>query len=374
MKKLLSVVFFSALILMMFSFPACATAEYNFEELQNELSDDFSHILTNEIKDAFDSLGINELDFESVYNVSFKELLTYFTPEIKVKAIRVFSSFFELFSTVLILSAFSVLTRESGMNNTLMLFGSAIIILLTFSNIANTINSCLSVLKLSNGFVISYVPIFTLIVSFSGNPASALVYNSFVLGFTEIISAVINGGLVDFIGCFLCLAVAFSFNESLNTSKLINAVNKTANFVLSISASLFSGVLTVKNIMAVSLDGVSVKGIRFLLSSFIPIVGASISEAYSSVLGSINLIKSSVAVVGILGVVIINLPVIIEVLMYYVSFSALSYISEISSCNQVSDLFRAICSAVRLMLILLVFQMFILIISTGIILSASKGV
>lgn len=369
MKKLFYIVLLIVSVMPLFNCSAYAEPIYDFGEIKSELNEDISEILTDEIKEAFDFLGISELDFDSIYKVSFQELLTYFTPEIKDKATRVFSSFFELFSTVLILSFFAVLTQSSGMNNALILFGSTVITLMTIGSIADTINSCLSVLKLSGGFVAAYVPVFTLIVSFSGNPASALVYNSFVLGLTEVMTAVVNGGLVDFIGCFLCLAIAFAFNESLNTSKLINAVNKTATLVLSISGSLFSGILTVKNIMAASLDGVSVKGIRFLLSSFIPIIGASISEAYASVLGSINLIKSSVAVVGIIAVVIINLPVIVETLLYYLSFSALSYISGITGCNRVSDLFGAICSAVRLMLILVVFQMFILIISTGIILT-----
>lgn len=368
MKKLIYVIIIASLILPFFCFDIYAEP-YEFEEVKSELSDELSDILSEEVREAFDYLGVSDLSFESIYNVSFRNLLTYFTPEIKEKAKSVFSSFFELFSTVLILVFFGVLTQGSGLNNTLMLFGSAVITLMTAGDISDVLNSCLAVLKLSGGFVASYVPVFTLIVSFSGNPASALVYNSFVLGITEVISAVINGGLVDFIGCFICLSIAFSFNESLNTPRLINAVNKTVTIVLSISASLFSGILTVKNIMAVSLDGVSVKGIRFLISSFIPIIGASISEAYASVLGSINLIKSSVAVVGILAVVIINLPVVSETLLYYLSFSALSYISGITGCSRVSEMFSAVCSAIRLMLILVVFQMFILIISTGIILT-----
>ena len=368
MKKTVYVILLVSLLIPFFCFHISAEP-YKFDEVKSEMSDRLSDIITDEVSDALDYLGAGDFSFDSIYNVSFSSLLTYFTPEIKEKAKSVFSGFFELFSTVLILVFFNVLTQGSGLNDTLMLFGSAIITLLTVGDISDVLNSCLTVLKLSGGFVASYVPVFTLIVSFSGNPASALVYNSFVLGITEIMSAVINGGLVDFIGCFICLSVAFSFNESLNTPKLINSVNRTVTVILSISASLFSGILTVKNIMAVSLDGVSVKGIRFLISSFIPIIGASISEAYASVLGSINLIKSSVAVIGILAVVIINLPVIFETLLYYLSFSALSYISGITGCKRISEMFSAVCSAIRLMLILVVFQMFILIISTGIILT-----
>lgn len=369
MKKAVLILFLSVSAVFLLSFSVSANEYYDFSELKESVSEDIFESMTDDTRAAFNALGISDLSFDKLYKVSLKSLLTYFTPEIKDKLKNVFSSFFELFSTVLILSAFGVLTQGGGINNTLMLFGSAVIVLLTFGNISDVINSCLSVIKLSAGFMASYVPVFTLIISFSGNPASALVYNSFVLGLTEVMSVVIGGGLVDFIGCFLCLAISFSFNEILNTNKLINVANKITTIVLGISGSLFSGILTVKNIMAVSLDGLSVKGVRFLLSSFIPVIGSSISEAYSSVLGSINLIKGSVAAIGILAVVIINLPVIVEASMYYFSLSALSYIAEITGCNQISILFRAICCSVRIMLLIVIFQMFLLVISTGIMLT-----
>lgn len=369
MKKILSVMIAVFLACVLFSYTAEAENEYDFEGLKNELSDSLFSSVSDEVGDALEAIGITELNFDDVYNVSLSGILSYFTPQIKEKGKDVLKSFSVLLTLVLLLSVFNVILENNDLKSTLSVAGAAFVILFSFSGINGTINSCLSVLKVSSSFIVSYVPILTLIISFSGNPASALVYNSFVLGITEVLSAVVSFGLIDFIGMFFCLAVAFSMNESLNTSKIISAVNKTVSFVLGISGSLFSGVLTLKNIMAVSVDSVSVKGVRFLLSTFVPIVGSSISEAYSSVLGSINLIKGSVAVVGILCVVIINLPVIIEALMYYISFSALSYISETGGCKQVSDLFKAICCTVRILMILVVFEMFLLIISTGIMLT-----
>ena len=363
------ILFVSVSAVFFFSFSVSANDYYDFSELKESLYDEMFESMSDETRVAFEALGITDLNFENIYKVSVKSLLSYFTPEIKNKMSNVFGNFFELFSMVLILCAFGVLIQGGGISNALMLFGNSVIVLLTFGNISDVINSCLSAIKLSSGFMASYVPIFTLIISFSGNPASALIYNSFVLGLTEVMSMLIGNGMVDFIGCFLCLATTFSFNEILNTNKLINVANKITSLVLGISGSLFSGILTVKNIMAVSVDGLSVKGVRFLLSTFIPVIGSSISEAYSSIVGSISLIKGSVAAIGILAVIIINFPVIVEASMYYFSLSALSYIAEITGCNQISVLFKAICSAVRIILLIVVFQMFLLVISTGIMLA-----
>lgn len=347
--------------------------EYELQDFQKEVSDELFSTMSDDVSEALEAIGINDLDFKSVYNFSFSSVLSYFTPQLKEKGSRVLSVFFELLTCVMLLSVFGVILEDGKNKKLFSLFSSALIAVIILPSVQNVLSSGISVLKISNTFIVSYVPVLTLILSFSGNAASAMLFNSFLLGVCEIMSAFINNVVVQFIGCFICLSVTYSLDESLRVQRLISAVNKGVTLILTSAASLFSGILTVKNVMAVSLDSLSVRGVRFLLSSFIPIIGSSISEAYSSVLGSINLIKGSVSVIGIIAIVVINLPVIAETFMYYLSFSALAYISEISNCNQVSDVLRAIASVMRILIVLIVFEMFVLVISTGIILTIKNA-
>lgn len=347
--------------------------EYELENFPKEVSDELFSTMSDEVREALEAIGINDLDFKSVYNFSFGSVLSYFTPQLKEKGSRVLSGFFELLVCVMLLSVFGVILEDGKNKKLFSLFSSALIAVIILPSVQNVLSSGISVLKISNTFIVSYVPVLTLILSFSGNAASAMLFNSFLLGMCEVMSAVINNVVVQFMGCFICLSVTYSLDENLRVQRLISAVNKGVTLILTSAASLFSGILTVKNVMAVSLDSLSVRGVRFLLSSFIPIIGSSISEAYSSVLGSINLIKGSVSVIGIIAIAVINLPVIAETFMYYLSFSALAYISEISSCNQVSDVLRAIASVMRILIVLIVFEMFVLVISTGIILTIKNA-
>lgn len=372
MKRIIYIILLLPMFLSLMSFGVTAQ-EYSLDSIEEKVSDDLFSSMDEDIKDALGYFGVDKLDFEKIYSISFSDILSYFTPQIKDKAASVFKTFFQLLSAVMILCIFSVLLKESGLEKTVMLLGNILIIIISASGINSTLNACLSALKISSGFMISFVPILTLLISLSGNPASALAYNTAVLGFAEVLSAVISNGLVDFLGCFFCLAIAFSLNETVKVSKLINAVNKTVSLFLGFSGSIFAGVLSIKNIMAVSADSLSVKGIRFLISSFIPVIGSSISEAYSSLLGSINLIKGSVAVIGIIAVIIINLPVIAETFLYYISFSALSYISDICGCHEGSEILKAICCGMRILLLLVIFEMFLLVISTGIMLTFRGG-
>lgn len=368
MKKIF-IIAASVFLIFEFAIITLASDTLNVDEIEESINQSLFSAMDDELKNSFSGIGIDSIDYEKIYSVSFTDIVTFFTPQILQRFEGIFKSFLQLFVLVIIMSIASVLLKESSGESVLFFLGTVIAVLLSTESVSCSLNSCLSVLRISGGFMVSYIPILTLIISLSGNVNLAMTYNTFTLAVSEIISAVINSGLTDIVGCLFCLGISFSLCDDLSVSRLVNGVNKTVNFFLGLSGSIFAGLLSVKSIMAVSADGVAVKGIRFLISSLIPVVGSVISEAYSSLIGSINLIKGSVAVIGMLAVLIINLPVIAETLMYHISFSMLSYLSEVCSCNALSDFFKVVCCAVRILMIAVIFEMFILLISTGIMLS-----
>lgn len=369
MKKILIFLFVVSTAFCFLSVRATAENEYKFDSLKSEVSDGIFSALEDDVIDALSEIGLTDFDFSAVYNLSFGEILSYFTPEIKDKAVNVLKSFTSLFSAMLIYMFLGTLIYDESREKTIRLLMTALIAVLVLPILRDIITPAVSVLKISNSFIVSYIPVLTLILSFSGNGMSAVLFNTSVIGICEIMSFLINGVLVDMIGCFICIVTAFSLNDSLRATRLISAINRLFNLIITSAGALFSGVLSVKNVMAVSIDSLSVRGIRFILSSFVPVIGSSISEAYSSVLGSINLIKGSAVVIGILAIAVINVPVIAEVLLYYLSFSVLGYFSEISGPDNTADIFRMCAAVMKILMALIIFEMFILVISTGLILT-----
>lgn len=373
MKKIFAFLISTAVILCLVSPLVCAEYEYELSGFKSEISDSLFSSMENDVRDVLEEIGVTDLEFSKIYNLSFAEIFSYFTPEIKEKAKGVLKSFTELFILMLIFVVFSTLVKGDENEKTLSLIMTALVTVVVLPVLRNIITPAVSVMKISNSFMLSYIPVLALILTFSGNGMSAMLMNSAVVGICQIMSSLINGVLIDFIGCFISVVTAFSMNDNLRAGKLISSMNKIFTLIITSAGALFSGILTVKNVMAVSVDSLSVRGIRFLLSSFVPVIGSSISEAYSSILGSINLIKGSVVVIGILAVTIINVPVIAEVFFYYLSFSALTYFSEISCPDNTANIFRMCAAVTRIFLALIIFEMFILIISTGLVLTIKNG-
>ncbi len=345
----------------------------NIDSIESDIKGELRSVIDDEVLDILEDIGLQDLNFDNVYNISFENITSFFSVTLKNRVEVCSKVFFELLSVVMLTGIITALFKDDSDNSLISVLSVIVVTLLTVNTISDTLSSVVSVLEMSGKFMLSFVPIYTLIISLSGNAASALTYNTLVMGLAEFISSVITSGATDLIGAFFCLSVSFSLNSSMNVNRFIAAVNRIVSTVLGLSASLFTGFLGIKNILSMSVDSLSVKGIRFLIGSLIPIVGSSISEAYSSLLGSINLIKGSTAVIGILVIIIINVPVIFETLAYYISFSVLGYVSDSVYAHQTGDVLRCFSCGIRILLLLCVFEMFILIITTGILLSVKNG-
>lgn len=370
MKKVISFIM-CTLFMLPLSFNVLAT--YEDDDIGSIVEESFFSSLDGDLYSVLEDFDLASLDGENVFERGMQNIREYFSQTFKEKLSGAAGWFFIQLSLIMLLSVFSGAFDLSGTEDALSLLSAVIFTVGTVEKINSFINCTLSAIELNGRLMLSFIPVFTLLISLSGNPASALTYNSFVLFFSELISVLVDRYLVFFIGAYFALSISFSFNGSINIGRFVNAVNRGVNLILGFSASMFTGFLSLKNVLAYSTDALSVKGIRFMLSSLIPVIGPSLSDAYSSVLGSINLIKSSLAVVGILALTVINIPALTEGVIYYFLISILSGVCELFALGRASEFLRSFSSCIKILLLVCLFQLFILIISTGIMLTLKGG-
>lgn len=372
MKKLMRVLII-AVFIAVFMFTASAVNSDSFEDYENNISEELSDIIDAKTSEILEYIGFEDFSFDEIYNISFDKISSFFSVTLKDKITSVVKDFFEILCVVMLAGVVLTVYKSDSDDTFLTVISTLTVTLLVVISVNDSINAFVSALQASGKFMIGFVPIYTLLISFSGNTATALTYNTFAMFFAEVISTIISIGAVDLIGIYFSLGVSFSLNEGINVARFNSIVNKTVNILLGFISSVFTGFLSLKSILSVSVDRVSVRSVRYLIGSLIPIIGSSISEAYSSLLGSINLIKSSVAIVGILVITIINTPIILEMLFYFLALNMLGYISDSMLLGRTGDVFRVFSGGIRLLLLLCIFEMFIMIVTIGIVLSAKNG-
>lgn len=366
MKKVVLIIISA---IMLFAFSNKSKAVDNYQMFEESVSDELFSSIDSDVMEILKDMGISEGSLSDVSNFSLKNITRFFSDTLKEKIKKCLKDILLLLSVILVVGSVSSLFLGENNEGMVSMLSCIVTVLLMVNIIEDSLSAAMSVLRLSGKFMLSFVPVYTMIISFAGNTASALTYNSLVMAFSELLSSFISYFSADLLGVYFCLAISFSINERMNVNRFISAVNKSTSVVLGLISGLFTGFLSVKGILSASLDGVSVKGIKFLISSLIPVVGSAISDAYSSLIGSINLIKSSAAFIAILVILIINLPIILENLIYYISLSLLSNVSDMIGSKKLGETLRCFSCGVRILLLLCVFEMFILIISTGVMLT-----
>lgn len=368
MKK--HILFVTAVVLLAFC-AGCVAFAYSDNDFCSEFSsqtqDSLFSSIDGETKEILSQFGIE--DFSSAYNASFSNLAEYFSTNVKEKAAEAVKCFFSLFVMLLLMAIMKSVVADLDGSDAFELLTVTMASIVSIRFLYPVINSMITVLTLSGNFIKAYVPIFAGIIAVSGKPASALTYNTLVLAMAEILSAFCSDYAVHLIGVFIGISVGFSLSGSPSIDRITHLFNKAVSLIFGFSAGAFASVLTLKGSLSASVDSASVKSVRYLISCMIPVVGSSISEAYSSILGSIGLMKSSAALIGVVTVLVITIPALAQGLLYYAAMNILSMAGIALDCKKLSGFFNCLSCAVRFLLILAVFEIFLLVISTGLLIS-----
>ena len=367
MKKIITYILSASVIICLFAMTADA-AETD-EEYYSEL---LSSAIDRDTAEKLEEIGLKNFTSDEIFSVSFSKIGEYFSVGLREKAADAISVFFRMLCVLVLLISVRafISTDNPGGINIIAIIAVAILSVDVCNEILEVL---LSAMKTSGAFILSFIPIYTVIIALGGNVSSAVTYNTVTFSFAQVISFLVNNYAADLTGMFLSLSMAFSVNSTVNLNRFISSVNKAVSTVVGFFSGGFAAMLSVRGLLSATIDSAASKSIKFLISSLIPIVGSSISDAYSTVVGSINVIKSSVAVAGIIIVLVITVPPILEGALYCVGFSALSYISEMAQLNEISSVFKAFQSALRTIILLNIFQLFLLIVSTGIMLTVKGG-
>ena len=63
--------------------------------------------------------------------------------------------------------------------------------------------------------------------------------------------------------------------------------------------TIFTGLLSIQSVVGSSADTLTSKTAKYVISNCVPVVGGAVSDAYSTVKGSLSLLKNGIGGVGI---------------------------------------------------------------------------
>lgn len=363
MKRIFIII---SVILLLFSFPVSAFAiDADLEEVWNSTDE--------QTKEYLEDLGINELTLEEIFDLSPTRVIEFLIDLAFNGGVTIVKNLTVIIVVLVITAIANSFLRESDKTEQIVYFISTLIIIsIVVVPISRMITDAVAGIKTSTVFVNSYLPVMTAIIIASKNPALAVTYNSFSLFLSSLISNVANSFLVPCVSALLSFNILSSFSFENYRERIIKAIRKMIVVILSLFSTVYTGLLTTQSILATSSDSIALKGIRFISGAFVPIVGGGVGDALSSVFSSFIIMKNTLGVFVIIVIILINLPVMLELLLWYFALNLCSIVSSMFNLNQITDIIDSLASILSLLNIIMFFITFVLVISTGVIIMMGK--
>lgn len=364
MKKIILII---SVMLLFFSFYIEASAsELWYGEIFDALSEDSVKLL--------EEFGISE---------RLSENFTEISPERALKT--VFSMFSEELTLPLktagvcisLLFIVSVMTSFLPEASSLCIMGKSIALMcMMFSVISvsgKIFSECASSLLATKDFMLVLIPIFAGIVSFSGNPALALSFNTVAFSFGELVAVLFGNAVPALSGVMISVSCAGAISPVMRFQGIGKIVSKILKLFMAFVAGIFVAVMSVRGVIAGAADTVAIRGVRFLIGNTVPVVGSAIGEALNSIVASFSLIKHTAGMIGIMAVIVINLPPLINVFVWKLSLYVISFCSDIMDCNEIRDFCENMNSVLSVMIGAILFVSFVFIICIAILITVGKG-
>lgn len=363
------------LIILSFSVNAYAAGESEYYNGQVESSgaEDILSGLDSETKERLGELGIEDVNFSSLFDVSFSKIFSFVKKAAEGKLESPLKSLMKLLSVIILIAVCeSFMPDDDKMKNVINMAAVLFSVTVIISPLYDAMESAVSSVGVCADFMKSLIPVLVGIVSASGNPSLAVSFQSCAFAAAEVISALGKNYVVPIVGAVTALDLTGSLMPSMKLSGITELVKKTVIQTLSFTATLYVSFLGIKGALANAADTVASKGIKLVISSAVPIVGGAVSEAYSGIIGSLVLVRSTVGIFGIIVIAVITVPSMLQLLFWIFALKLGAAAGEMFSLGGVSSLLKALSCAITLLNVVILFGAVLFIISLALLLSLKK--
>jgi stage III sporulation protein AE len=299
------------------------TEYIKIDTLYSYISDDIVNFLESEEIDIKDISSLQKLDIGS-----FLEYIYYI---IKNKVNIPFKAFISSIILILLSSLATSFSSQIIDKNNSQIFETvcALISIIMITDVLyESFLSICNMIQYVSEFITAFIPIFSGILLMSTGEATASGYNISLFYICSVIIKITDDFFIPIFSMLFCLSIADSMNTVISFNSIINCFTKIITSGSKVILSIFISVLSFQTILNNTTDKIGHKALKTVISSSIPVVGSTISEAYGTIQSSIMIFKNYVGLFGIIIVCLILLPVFIEIITYKLMIVILKNIAE----------------------------------------------
>ena len=304
MKRLLLVIFIT-ILLGVFVMPIAAFAEEPQDTA--EINAEFDELLDE------NDVGYSYSDIGGITFGSIVEKVRERLHDGGIKPLR-------LLGTLLLVIVLSSVVRSAGLgitsgNDNILSTASVLTAVTVITPVLFEVyERTLQAVRAGGGFIAVFIPVFTGVTAASGGVVSAGVYDISVLAASEVIVQLTTSYLMPIVSASTVLSVTGSIFSHTDLSGIVQLMKKVITWAMTTVMSLFIGFVTLKSSLAGKTDGAATKTVKMMISGFVPVVGGAVSDAYSTVRGSFDVVRGTIGTGGCIAIILILLPPVLQLI------------------------------------------------------------
>ena len=372
MKRIgLLILFF---IYMLFS-PTFIYADNSYiEEKESELN---RISISGEAGEFIESNDITVSETDGIMNISPKTVFEYMWDNFKESLVRPFKMLVSIL-IIVILSSFAEgigdISGKSGVSKVYSMICVIACVGATVYYIKDSLYEAGRTIEDGGTFMLSYVPVFSGVVAAGGGVSTATSYQLIVVFAAEVFVRISSEIIMPLLSLCLCVGAVEAINPTISLVGIVKAISKGIKIILGLSLTVFSGLLTVQSLVGTSADGVAIRAGKFVVSNLVPVVGNAVSDAYTTLKGSIGILKNATGAFGVIAIFLIVIPPIISVFSTNLCIYLGEIFADIFSAKPISTFLKTAYTAMTVCLSVMVCFAMMFIISTTVVMMVGMNI
>lgn len=367
-----------AVLLWLFSVPVFAQTdqqEMYEQQLDSGGVTDLPATLPDEVQGWLSQMGLDTFDPNRFADLEFDTLLTALTDLLTAQSSGPLQALGTLLGVVLmggLLTGLEGVSATAPLRQTfhgLAVAGAGAALLVPLSGLLNTIAKTVEQVTV---FVTAYAPVYAAVVAIGGHPTGAVAYQATLLGASQLLVWAVQGIIFPVLMVSLAFGCAGSVADGFRLDALSGFLHKLILWFLGLFSTVYSGLMSVQQLAASAGDTLGGRVIRFSLSSFVPVVGGLLSEAYNTVRGCGDLMRTTVGCFGMVAMVLVVLPPLCSCICWNVSLHLAAAGAGLFRLGSVECLCRTAAGVVRVLIALLAVFALLMVVSTVVVSTAGR--
>lgn len=244
---------------------------------------DLDNILDNAIKGEIDN------------NTFFKKVLSLFGTEL-LTSLKTIASILVIIVIHAVLKSISESLENDGIAKLIYYVQYILIVTIIMSSFSDIVKLVQDTANNLVGFMNLLVPLLMALMMYTGSITTTTIIQPLIIFIINFIGNLIQNLIIPLVLVFASLVVISKISDRVHIDKLSKFLNSGIVWFLGIILTIFVGVVSLEGTLSSSVDGITAKTAKAVVSSGIPVVGKILGDAVDAVLGCGIVLKNAVRI------------------------------------------------------------------------------